>query len=168
MKFFRPVPSQLRIEGVPALFLEMLRAIPQWNEFTGEAAAARLFPPPAEEDLPELIEDWQAHVRPGLQETFLSARQIVAADLAKIRERGRLASLDFPFDHADAWLNALNQARLSLAAIHGLSEEELARPLDPVIRTPQEAARLQMDFYAALQDWILGEITGDAPESFGE
>ena len=102
-----------------------------------------------------LREDWKAHVEPELHALFLSARQVVEADLRGFRETGENYTLEFPAAHAESWLNALNQARICLAAQHRLEEAELSQPGPLAILCERDLAKLQIHFYAALQQWLV-------------
>ena len=66
-------------------------------------------------------------MRPELRHLFLSARTTVKEDLEKLPDStGRLGRLVIPRAHGDAWLNALNQARLILATKFNFSDRELS------------------------------------------
>lgn len=170
MIFARISKTSLAIKEIPAPFLDMLRSAPQWNETSGDDAEARLFPSPSEDD-PSLADDWKAHVQPGLYELFLDARQVVQADLATIKTAKKLSTLEIPIRHAPAWLNVLNQARLAIAATHRFSEEDLSKSPTTFPESPRDLARLQMDFFAAIQEWIveiLSNPDGSGPEENAE
>lgn len=156
MTFTRPNPANLRIENISELYLEMLRTATTFTEDSCPEIRERFLPSPGSDD-PDLAEDWALHVQPGLSDTFLSARETLAADLEKAVPQGEHHTLTIPISHADAWINALNQARLALAIIHEFTEKELAVPPPPVMKTAEHFARLQMDFFAVLQEWILWE-----------
>ena len=114
------------------------------------------FPDPATTPGEEgLREDWKAHVEPELHAFFLSARQVVEADLRGFKEEEGGFALDFPAGHAESWLNALNQARLSLAAQHHLDETDLSQPGPMAILNERDLAKFQIHFYAALQQWLV-------------
>ncbi len=162
MIFARISKTSLAIREIPEPFLEMLRSAPQWNETSGDDAESRLFPSPSEEDS-SLADDWKAFVQPGLYELFMDARQVVQADLATIKTTKKLSSLEIPIRHAPAWLNVLNQARLSIAATHRFTEEDLSKSPTTFPESPRDLARLQMDFFAAIQEWIV-EILSDSED----
>lgn len=158
---FRELPSgDLAISDIPEGLAEMLRQAPKINENSGPEAEARLFPSPGSED-PTLIDDWKAHVQPGIYDLFLDARNTVLADLAAMKESGDSFELVIPRRRIPAWLNVLNQARLALAAIHNFSEKDMSRRNFRSIENSRDLARFQIDFFAAIQEWMLEVLDGE-------
>lgn len=153
MTLSRPSPGVLGFHDVPAPLADIIRKVPRLNEALSQKAEARFFPEPADDE--QLSRDWKAHVQPGLQELFMDARATVAADLKAMKQDGENCSLDFPERHIPAWINALNQARLALAETHGFTEKELASRRPPPLDSPRDFARLEIDFLAAIQDWLV-------------
>ncbi len=161
MTFAQTTDGTFAVRKIPEPFLEMLKAIPRWNDSSGPEAEARFYPPPADNDA-DLLDDWKAHVQPGLYDIFLDSRSTVLADLATITGKTGNFSLDIPIQHAPAWLNALNQARLAIAATYDFTEKELSKPAPAKLTTARQIARLEMDFFAAIQEWIIDGLE-DAP-----
>lgn len=156
MNISRPNPRELRLEDIPEFLVGLLVHLPLVGASSDEGAEARLYPPPSRDpDMEELVSDWNAHVQPGLQELFQSSRDVVSADLRQLERGGENPTLVIPLKHADAWLNALNQARLVLACEQGFEEAELSRPPKMPPSSPRDVARFQMDFYALLQEALL-------------
>ena len=90
-------------------------------------AEARLFTQPSTKK--EICAEWKSYVEPELRRIFRSATETVAADLAQLNgnEKSlRNRTLRIPLEHADAWLNTLNQARLVIAAKNKFTDEELS------------------------------------------
>jgi hypothetical protein len=113
------------------------------------------------EEAPGMVKDWEEFVRPELRHLFFSARKVVEEDLATMTRRpGRHSHLVVPLVHAEAWLNALNQARLVLATKYDFSEAELSfnQPLQTFSR--RDLVLLQINFYAAVQERLI-EILGE-------
>lgn len=156
MEFYSIAGNRLGLREVPPLLAGLMRQIPGLFEQDSTAAEERLFPSPTQDpDEKALREDWKAHVEPELQALFLSARQVVEADLRGFQEYEGSYTLEFPAAHAESWLNALNQARICLAAQHDLDETELSQPGPLAILRERDLARLQIHFYAALQQWLV-------------
>ncbi len=169
--------GSLSLSGLPPFLAQLLREIPVMAD-PGEdpAALERIFSPPAmPATLPEIAEDWSEFVRPGLVEWFQSTRDIVALDLARMKEDEPSPELPLGDQteptyrlsigarHFDAWLNALNQARLALAARFGLTETEMNRsPRQPLL-DERDHRIFQVDFYGYLQEMILARMMGDDP-----
>ena len=156
MEFYSIPGGRLGLRGIPPLLASLMRQIPRLFEQDCSVAEERLFPSPTDDPREQALrEDWKAHVEPELHTFFLSARQVVEADLRGFQESDGNYTLEFPTAHAESWLNALNQARLCLAAQHHLEEAELSQ-MDPItIVSERDLARLQIHFYAALQQWLV-------------
>ena len=114
---------------------------------------------------PGLDEEWKEHVLPELRTLFASAVEIVRMDLVgSWLGPGTDAAVRVPVHHVEAWLIALNQARLALAARYDLTEKAMTqRP--PEDLQPRTLARLFVDFFGGLQQLLLeaGEDPGSAP-----
>jgi hypothetical protein len=156
MEFHRLPGNRLGLREIPPLLAGLMRQIPGLFEQDCIAAEERLFPSPSQDPREAgLREDWKAHVEPELHALFLSARQVVEADLRALRASEENYTLEFPAAHAESWLNTLNQARVYLAAQHHLEEDELARAGPLAILSERDLAKLQIHFYAALQQWLV-------------
>ena len=105
------------------------------------------------------MNDWGEYVRPELRHLFLSARNTVREDLEKLSEfPGRLGRLVVPRAHGDAWLNALNQARLILATKFDFSTRELSMHEAPKWFSRRDLVLQQINFYAEIQERIIDAI----------
>src|SRR6266851_5096216 len=85
----------------------------------------------------------------------------VAADLEQLKgneESLANRTLRIAVKHADAWLNALNQARLVIAAKNDFSETELNDHLHSPIGSRRDLSLFQVNFYGFLQEYILREM----------
>lgn len=143
------------VEAIPLFFAEALTDLPQRAE-RHQDAWSRLYPDPVRnEDADNLRQDWRDHVQPGLERLFATSREIVSADLASLRQQDGGLWLLIPDDHRDAWLNALNQARLVIAEENGFTEQDIQSRKLPDTSTPRGRDLLQMDFYAHLQMLLL-------------
>ncbi len=162
MRARRIDPATIEVSGIGFLEGEILWRLATAADPTGsEAARQRLASSPSGGAEPALDEDWNEHVIPELQALFASAVQIVRSDLAHSWIRpGTDASVRVPTGHVEAWLIALNQARLALAARHGLTEEVMTQH-PPENLQPDTLARLFVDFFGGLQQLLL-EATGQA------
>ncbi|MHC4547701.1 MAG: DUF2017 family protein [Planctomycetota bacterium] len=83
----------------------------------------RLFPHPSDDE--SIREDWERYVHPELWALLASAREIVTKDLGNLAasSSGVGHRLEIPAGHVNAWISALNAARLALGAIHGIEDE---------------------------------------------
>lgn len=156
MEFYETNDDRLGMREIPAVVAELLRQIPRWADLEDENVEGRIFPHPASgPEGADLRADWQALVEPELQEYFLSTRQVVEADLRGMTGETDGLLLEFSRKHAEAWLNALNQARLALAARHGFEEEELSGSGPAEMLDERDLALFQIHFYAMIQSWLL-------------
>jgi uncharacterized protein DUF2017 len=156
MEFYRLSGNRLGLREIPPLLAGLMRQIPGPFDPDNKAVEERLFPKPSGDPAEKALhEDWKAHVEPELHSLFLSARQVVEADLRGFKEDENGFSLEFSAGHVESWLNALNQARLALAAQHQLDEAELSRPEPMLILSERDLAKFQIHFYAALQQWLV-------------
>jgi hypothetical protein len=121
----------------------------------------------------EMDEEWKENVLPDLKVLFASAVEIVQHDLLRSwLSPGTEAGLRIPVSHVEAWLLALNQARLALAARHDLTEEIMEQRAPNDLK-PQTIARLFVEFFGNLQQLLLvaleqgGIVSEEGPEEEG-
>lgn len=113
------------IGGLPAL---LLQEVPEILESRHEPPSReRLFPAPTESDA-DWNESWRQLVTPELEAWFHSAGETMARDLAAMTPQDREVNsyrVEIPRGHVNAWMSALNQARLILAAQHDITEQDM-------------------------------------------
>ena len=152
----------LEISELDPFLAELLRQIPESTSTENSPAARdRLFTAPADLSQKELCKEWKAYVEPELQRLFRSATETVAADLEQLNGNKKPfanRTLFIPTKHADAWLNALNQARLNIAARNGFTERELSDNDRSPIGSRRDLSLFQVNFYGFLQEFILREL----------
>ena len=105
--------------------------------------------------------EWKMYVQPELRRLFQSATETVGADLKQLNGTEQsLANrtLRIPTKHSDAWLSALNQARLVIAAKNNFTELELSDHLRSPIGSRRDLSLFQVNFYGFLQEFILREL----------
>ena len=126
----------------------------------------RLFPSPSEDDA-EMEEEWARLVHPELFSLLASAREIVERDIGNL-------SLTVPADHVQAWISALNAARLTLAETHGIDEGDLdGEPDTSDWSEEKEGAVVRLEMLGWLQEMLIravappppGEEDGEAPDT---
>jgi Domain of unknown function (DUF2017) len=160
MKIQRLDAKTIVLEEIDGMIAELLRQIPVSADPSGsEAATERLFPSLTEGREPDADEEWREYVEPGLRELFMDAISIVQKDLKDFsdKEDARPRTLRLPVKHLDAWIHALNQARLALAARHGFSERELEHEI-PTEGGARAFALFQVHFYGLLQEFFLRQL----------
>ena len=151
----------LEISEIDPFLAELLRQIPGSTNPDSVPAAKRLFCAPAGPDEKEFCAEWKLYVEPELRRLFQSATETVEADLRQLSENEKPfanSTLRIPQEHSDAWLNALNRARLAIAAKYDFSEAELCDHYRSPIGSRRDLSLFQVNFYGFLQEFILREM----------
>jgi hypothetical protein len=156
--------DELEISELDPFLAELLRQIPaSTNPEESLAAEQRLFSRPADKGEKESCAEWKLYVEPELRKLFRTATETVASDLQQLNGNERPfanRTLRIPAKHADAWLSALNQARLVIAAKYDFTEGELCDHYRSPIGSRRDLSLFQVNFYGFLQEFILREISG--------
>jgi uncharacterized protein DUF2017 len=154
--------DQIELSELDPFLAELLRQIPSSAKPGGVSAAEqRLFSPPTTEPESEACSEWKIYVEPELRRLFETATETVAGDLEQLNGNEKsLANrtLRIPSKHADAWLSALNQARLVIAAKNNFTEHELNDHCHSPIGSRRDLSLFQVNFYGFLQEFILREL----------
>ncbi len=157
MRFRRASTDSWELRDIHPLFVSLLTELPKAAS-RHKKAQARLYPDPiGGEDHAEFRRDWKEHVRPELERLFASSREIVARDLSALGGNG--TKLAIPSTHLEAWLNALNQARLVIVEESNFSEADLDHREPPDLATRRGRSLLKIHFYGHLQE-LLVEAAG--------
>ena len=155
----------LEISEIDPFLAELLRQIPASTKPDAvPAAERRLFSAPAVPDEKELCAEWKVYVEPELRRLFQSATETVESDLRQLNANEKPfanSALRIPHAHSDAWLNALNQARLAIAAKYDFTEAELCDHYRSPIGSRRDLSLFQVNFYGFLQEFILREMDCD-------
>ena len=159
---FRRQKDFLEISELDPFLAELLRQIPESTNTDGvESAQLRLFSSPAPASQREICAEWKLYVEPELRRLFLSATETVAADLQQLNGSTKPfanCTLRIPIENAEAWLNALNQARLVIAAKYNFTDGELCDHYRSPIGSRRDLGLFQVNFYGFLQEFILQEM----------
>ena len=154
--------NQIELSELDPFLAELLRQIPASANTEGAPSVEqRIFSPPANGKEAELCAEWKMYVEPELRRLFQTATQTVGVDLEQLNGNEKsLANrtLRIPTKHADAWLSALNQARLVIAAKNNFTELELNDHLRSPIGSRRDLSLFQVNFYGFLQEFILREM----------
>ncbi len=152
----------IEISELDPFLAELLRQIPaSANPDGAPAAEQRLFSSPTNGKETELCAEWKMYVEPELRRLFQSATETVAGDLEQLNgDEKTLANrtLRIPAKHSDAWLSALNQARLVIAVKNNFTENELNDHYRSPIGSRRDLSLFQVNFYGFLQEFILREM----------
>jgi len=154
--------GQVELSELDPFLAELLRQIPSSADPGGvQAAEQRLFCPPTSGKEPEICGEWKMYVEPELRRLFQTATETVAADLQQLNGNEPSftnSTLRIPASHGDAWLSALNQARLVIAAKNNFTEKELNEQFSSPIGSRRDLSLFQVSFYGFLQEFILREL----------
>jgi Domain of unknown function (DUF2017) len=125
----------------------------------GGAAHARIFPAPTAGREPDADRDWREYVEPDLRRLFQDALDVVAEDVQRLKPEGRKRgeSLRIPVKNLEAWIHALNQARLAIAARNDFSEKDMDGRV-PIEGDARALSLFQVHFYGFLQECFLREL----------
>jgi hypothetical protein len=154
--------DSLEISELDPFLAELLRQIPESTNTDGvESAQRRILSAPAVASEPDICAEWKLYVEPELRRLFRSATETVAADLEQLNGSMKPfanCTLRIPLENAEAWLNALNQARLVIAAKYNFTDGELCDHYRSPIGSRRDLGLFQVNFYGFLQEFILQEI----------
>ena len=157
--------DNIEISDLDPFLAELLRQIPTSTDPQGvPAAEKRLFSAPVEPAEKEICKEWKTYVEPELRRLFRSATETVAADLKQLggnEKQFANCTLRIPTSNADAWLNALNQARLALAAKYEFTDGELCDHYRSPVASRRDLSLFQVNFYGFIQEFILRTVYGD-------
>jgi hypothetical protein len=161
---FRRSGDVLELSELDPFLAELLRQIPASTKCEGTPAAEqRIYTEPAQPNEKEICAEWKLYVQPEMRRLFQSATETVAADLQQLNGSQKPfanCTLRIPAEHADAWLSALNQARLVIAAKNNFNERELCDHYRSPVGSRRDLSLFQVNFYGFLQEFILREIKG--------
>jgi hypothetical protein len=152
----RDADGALVVGRIPPLLDAVLRDLPSLlGAEQPDAAKRRLFPDQGGD--PETVAEWRRTQHPELFALLADARSIVERDLASLTP-GRLGSrLKIPAAHANAWIAALNAARLALGAVHEVTSEDMESESEPPL-DERGWAILRIHLYAWLQATLIDAI----------
>jgi len=152
----------IEISDLDPFLAELLRQIPASANPDGVLAAEqRIFTSPTNGQETELCAEWKTYVEPELRRLFQSATETVTGDLEQLNGNEKSFAnrrLRIPAKHSDAWLSALNQARLVIAAKNRFTENELNDHFRSPIGSRRDLSLFQVNFYGFLQEFILREL----------
>lgn len=158
----------LELSELDPFLAELLRQVPESANPEGSAEAEkRLFTTPADASEKEICAEWKLYAEPELRRIFSTATETVAADLAQLSSNAKPfanCTLRIPAENAQAWLSALNQARLVIAARYGFTDGELCDHYRSPIGSRRDLGLFQVNFYGFLQEFILHEMENGWPE----
>jgi len=158
MRIVRTDSKTVAVGPLDLLYCEFLHQIRgAADPGTNDAARQRLFPSPTNGKDPDLDKDWLEYVEPELIDWFTTSLQVVERDLkgfpsGPANDLGY--TLQIPIDHLDAWIHALNQARITLGARYNFTEHDMSGEI-PIGGHERSFALFQEHFYGVLIEWFI-------------
>ena len=145
--------------------VDTLRGVPMLIESTDDRVRARLLPETCVDHEDEA--HWQEHAVPELERLFMSRATLVRRDLEKLRKLpdSDLCVLLVTHEHTNAWLAALNAARLALYVLNDLTAEHMETEGFSGATQKQQEAIIRISLLAEIQAVLLGEFEVDDGET---
>ncbi|HEV7867689.1 MAG TPA: DUF2017 family protein [Chthoniobacteraceae bacterium] len=152
--------NTIALEEVDPFCADLLEQIvPNADPGDDPAARNRIYSSPTHGADPEADDEWKEYVEPELRILFRDALEVVRSDLENLSppEPALVRHLHLPLDHLEAWIHALNQARLVLSTRFQFGEHEMER-LVPTGANDRSLALLRVHLYGALQEYFLQQL----------
>lgn len=161
--------DMLEISELDPFLAELLRQIPDSTNPEGAPAAEeRLYSVPGDPEDHALCSEWKLYVEPELRRLFRSATETVGEDLKMLNGSTKPFAncvLRIPTKNSEAWLSALNQARLVIASKYAFTDGELCDHYRSPIGSRRDLGLFQINFYGFLQEFILQEMQAGAADT---
>ena len=120
--------KHVRIRGIEPFMANCLEGVAEvLDRRDSPQVKERLFPDPTPANV-KMNEDWQKLISPDLRHLFVAAGDTVARDLTGLAEDAREKGsyeVTFPAEHLNAWMSALNEARLILGELFHITEKDM-------------------------------------------
>ena len=119
----------VRLTGIAPLVADCLQNLDEiLAQRDSPEVRQRLFPAPSTDDT--INAEWEQYVGPELRHLFVTAAETVLRDLTALEadpQREKYFRVAFSSSHLDAWMSAINQARLILGEKFHIAEKEMDR-----------------------------------------
>lgn len=154
--------------GLAPSCVDTLKGVPMLLESSDPRVQKRLLPETCDDPDAEL--QWRRHAVPELERLFASRAQLVRRDLAGLRKLGNSDTqvLLIPDAHCNAWLAALNAARLALFVLNDLTAEHMEEEGFKKALPKQQEALLRIHLLAEVQSVLLGDLEIDTIGTFDD
>lgn len=119
----------LRLTGIAPLVADCLQCLDEiLAQRDSPKVRQRLFPVPSTDEA--INAEWEQFVGPDLRHLFVTAAETVLRDLTALEadpQDKKCFQVAFSAAHLDAWMSAINQARLILSEKFHITEREMER-----------------------------------------
>ena len=137
----------VRLTGLAPLVADCLQRLDEILAHRDSPAAhRRLFPQPGADEASNA--EWEQFVVPDLRHLFVTAAETVVRDLTALEADPQSPAtfrVAFPTVHRDAWMSAINQARLILSEQFHVTDQAMERrDLDPRNETDLALVRIHL------------------------
>ncbi|MFK7741020.1 MAG: DUF2017 family protein [Planctomycetota bacterium] len=141
--------------------IETLKGVPMLIESSDRRVRERLLPKTCTEEEDEA--HWREHAVPELERLFASRAQLVRRDLEQLRKIPDTVNyvLLISDEHTNAWIAALNAARLALYVLNDMTAEHMEEDGFLKATPKQQEAALRINLLAEIQAVMLGEYELD-------
>ncbi len=148
--------------------VETLKGIPMLIESEDPRVRGRLLPDTCDDEADAA--HWREHAVPELERLFLSRAQLVRRDLAGLRKMSKSEHqfLLLPDAHVNAWLAALNAARLALFELNDLKAADMEPENFGALQGKQQEALMRIHLLAEIQSVLLGDFEVESCGPFGD
>ncbi len=120
--------KHIRVSGIEPFLTYCLQGLGEILEQRDlPSVRGRLFPHPTAVDR-KLNDDWETNVTPELRHIFVTAGETVLRDLVGLKEDTQVPpqyEVTFPAEHLNAWMSALNEARLILGERFQIKQDDM-------------------------------------------
>jgi hypothetical protein len=154
--------NRIRLSGLDLVLLDCLQSLPDiLDQRDAPGVRRRLFPDPTTAET-EVNSDWQRLMTPELHHLFVAAGETVVRDLATLApdlEHKNHFQITFATDHLNAWMSALNQARLILAELFTITDADMNRT-DFDLDQPKDLAVFRIHILGYLLQLLVEHASG--------
>ena len=153
----QPNPDgSIRLESLDPWFVVVLRELPTLlDRDQPDAAHRRLYSLPSDDV--EQASEWERLVHPELFALVATAQDVVRRDLEDLEMDEESGQITIPAKHVNAWISALNVARLTLGAVHEFDEDDM-EGRGPTDFGDRDMARVKVYLMGWLQQMLIEEI----------
>ena len=151
------------LRGLPPAITYALRMLPILLGDDAPGVRSRVELSPYAED--EGSEDWVRYATPELEHLFATARELVLGDLDRLEPEDEIPPafrISIPGTHVNAWLAALNAARVGLGERHEIDEDDTNEPPTGAVGTERDRAILLVHLLGWVQALLIRAEDPDA------
>lgn len=136
------------------LCVDTLQRMFEWIESDDPRVKKRIYPDTFSDPDEEVA--WRKLMQSDLEHLVLSRREILAKDLARLRNDGEgLYRVPISKGHDAAWLSTMNAARLALFELHGLTSADMDVDVEDLADEDRQLALFRIHLLGFMQSLLL-------------